>query len=107
MCSEPEAVGGGVSIEYTPSRPAVSAASRSNRKVPSACQRSPHLASRPSSAGLSGTFWALMAVLRFDMYGTVSTGCLSLGSLPEYRTLSEASASDLVDDGLPARGEQG
>ena len=51
MCSEPEAVGGGVSIEKTSARSAVS----SKWYVPSDSHRAPHVASSPSSDGFSGT----------------------------------------------------
>ncbi len=50
MWREPETVGGGVSIEYTSSRVFV----RSKRYVPCSSQMARHLASRPSSVGLSG-----------------------------------------------------
>src|SRR5438309_10508000 len=50
-CSEPLTVGGGVSIEYTWSR----GRARSNWYVPDASHCAVHLASRPYSAGFSGT----------------------------------------------------
>src|SRR6266850_6164033 len=50
-CREPLTVGGGVSIEYTSSR----GRARSNRYVPDSSHCAVHLASRPSSAGFSGT----------------------------------------------------
>src|SRR5437868_15537953 len=50
--SEPLTVGGGVSIEKTSARGRV----RSKRYTPEASHRGIHLASSPSSAGLSGSF---------------------------------------------------
>src|SRR5699024_7177880 len=72
MCSDPDAVGGGVSTEKTPSRPTRCAAARSKRYVPSDSQRSPHFASSPSSLGLSGMS-GMRGELLSDMGGTVCT----------------------------------
>src|SRR5277367_1890671 len=63
MCSEPETVGGGVSMEKTCSR----AAAGLKRYVPSSSQTVAHLASTPSSVGLSGTLGAVVASV--DMIG--------------------------------------
>src|SRR4051812_25723624 len=51
MCSVPEAVGGGASIEKTSSRVFV----RSKRYVPRSSQTAAHLSSSPSRLGFSGT----------------------------------------------------
>jgi hypothetical protein len=52
MWSDPLTVGGGVSMAYISAPDLL----RSKRKVPSASHPAAHLASRPSSVGLSGTF---------------------------------------------------
>src|SRR5665647_195322 len=55
---------------------------RSKRYVPASSQLPPHLVSRPSRAGLSGTLAAVM-ILRFAICGTVSmVKCLNAGAIP-------------------------
>src|ERR1039458_4618257 len=63
MCSDPDTVGGGVSMEKTCSRLAAAL----KREVPSSSQTAAHLASTPSRVGLSGTWGAAVAVV--DMIG--------------------------------------
>src|SRR5665647_3365258 len=80
---------------------------RSKRYVPASSQLPPHLVSRPSRAGLSGTLAAVM-ILRFAICGTVSmVKCLNAGAIPASQSIGARSRRETADCSLPGVGHAG